>query len=67
MEEKLPTFSKISNKVIKNYLIKSMDKWFLAHLSAYCVSYSTKFVFNRGMENSNFVVGMVLMDLSEVF
>ena len=67
MEEKLPTFSKISNKVIKNYLIKSMDKWFLAHLSAYWVFYSTKFVFNRGMENSNFVVGMVLMDLSKIF
>ena len=31
------------------------------------MSNSTKFVFNRGMENSNFVVGMVLMDLSKVF
>ena len=37
----LPTFLKTFGKVVKNYLMKSMDNYNLPHLSVYRVSYST--------------------------
>ena len=69
----LPTFSKIFVKVIKNYLMKSMDNYFSPHLSEYRASYSTQDVLLRLIEewktnlDNNFVVGTVLMDLSKAF
>ena len=69
----LPTFSKIFCKVIKNYLIKSMDNFFSPFLSAYRASYSTQHVLLRLIEewktnlDNNFAVGAVLMDLSKAF
>ena len=46
----LPTFSKIFGKVIKIYLMKSMDNFFLPYLSAYRASYSTQYVLLRLIE-----------------
>ena len=46
----LPTFSKIFGKVIKNYLIKSMDNHFSPYFSAYRASYSTQHVLLRLIE-----------------
>ena len=69
----LPTFSKIFGKVIKNYLMKSMDNFFSPYLSAYRASYSTQHVLLRLIEewktnlDNNFAVGAVLMDLSKAF
>ena len=69
----LPTFSKIFGKVIKNYLMKSMDNNFSPYVSAYRASYSTQYVLLRLIEewktnlDNNFVVGAVLMDLSKAF
>ena len=69
----LPTFPKIFDKVIKNYLKKSMDYYFSPHLSAYRASYSTQHVLLRLIEewqtslNNNFLEGAVLMDLSKAF
>ena len=69
----LPTFSKIFGKVIKIYLMKSMDNFFLPYLSAYRASYSRQHVLLRLIEewkihlHNNFAVGAVLMDLSEAF
>ena len=69
----LPTFSKIFRKVIKNYLIKSMDNYFLPHLSACRASYSTQYVLLRLIGEwktnlgSNFLVDTFLMDLFKAF
>ena len=69
----MPTFSKIFGKVIKNYLIKSMDNFFSPYLSAYRASYNTQHVrlclieeWKTNLDN-NYAVGAVLMDLSKAF
>ena len=69
----LPTVSKIFGSVIKTYLMKSMDNYFLPHLSAYRAFYSTHRVLLRLIKelktnlNNNFVVGAVLKDLYKAF
>ena len=69
----LPTFSEIFGKVIKNYLMKSMDNFSSPYLSAYRASYSTQHVLLRLIEewktnlDNNFAVGAVLMDLPKAF
>ena len=53
----LPAFCKIFGKVVKNYLMKSMDNYFLPYLSAYRVSYNTQHV-QTNLDN-NFAAGVV--------
>ena len=68
-----PPFSKICGKVIKNYLMKSMNIFFSPYLSAYRASYSTQHVLLGLIEewktnlDNNFAVDAVLMDLSNTF
>ena len=68
-----PTFPKIFGKVIKDYLMKSMDKFFSPYLSAYRASYSTQHVLLPLIEewktnlDKNFAVDAFLMDLFIAF
>ena len=61
----LPTFSKIFVKVIKNYIMKSIDSFFSPYLAAYRASYGTQHVLLRLIEewkenfDNNFAVGAV--------
>ena len=69
----LNTFSKIYEKVIKNQLVSYFDKYLSPFISAYRKNYSTQQVLIRLLEEwrekleRNFIVGVVLMDLSKTF
>ena len=69
----LNTFSKISENVVKGFLISKMEHHFLPFISAYHKSFRTEHVLIRYLEDwrnnldNNDVVGAVLMDLSKTF
>ena len=69
----LNTFSKIYEKEIKNQLVSFFDKYLSFFISAYKKNYSTQQVlillFEEWREklDKNFIVGTVLMDLSQAF
>ena len=69
----LNTFSKICEKMVKDFLISKMEHHFLLFISAYRKSFSTEHVLIRLLEDwmnkldNNNVVGAVLTDLSEAF
>ena len=71
----LNAFSKIYEKLIKNQLVSYFDKYFSPFISAYRKSYSTQQLLIRLLEEwrekldklENFIVGVVLMDLSKTF
>ena len=66
-------FSKIYEKIGKDFLISKMEHHFSPFISAYRKSFSTEHVLIRLLEvwrnklDSNNVVGAVLTDLSEAF
>ena len=69
----LNTFSKICEKMVKDFLISKMEHHFLLFISAYRKSFSTEHVLIRLLEDwrnkldNNNVVGTVLTDLSKAF
>ena len=69
----LKDFSKIYEKVIKNQLMSYFEKYFSPFISAYIRRCSTQKVLISLLEewreklDKNFVVGAVLMDLSQAF
>ena len=69
----LNTFSKFYERVIKDQLVQSMENYFSPMVSAYRKHYSTQHVMTRLVEewrehlDENFVVGVVLTDLSKTF
>ena len=69
----LNTFSKIYEKVIKDQIVRGMEKYFLPFLSAYRKNYSLQNIlislteeWRKKLDN-NFVVGAVLTDLPKAF
>ena len=69
----LNTFSKIYEKVIKDQIVPGFDKYLSCFISAYRNGYSTQHVLKRLAEewreqlDNNYIVGAILMDLSNVF
>ena len=69
----LNTFSKIYEKIVKDFLISKMKHHFSRFISAYRKSFSTEHVLIRLLEDwrnkldNNNVVGAVLTDLSKAF
>ena len=69
----LNTFSKIYERVIKDQIVRGMEKYFSPFLSAYRKNYSSQNIlislteeWRKKLDN-NFVVGAVLTDLSKAF
>ena len=69
----LNTFSKIYERVIKDQIVRGMEKYFSPFISAYRKKYSSQNIlislteeWRKKLDN-NFVVGAVLTDLSKAF
>ena len=69
----LNTFSKIYERVIKDQIVRGMEKYFSPFLYAYRKNYSSQNIlislteeWRKKLDN-NFVVGAVLTDLSKAF